>query len=90
MHEKLGKDNAGYEGVDEEIALMPARATSRYPEKSLGCLNFDVAKAKEYTKKSRSYSRYLSRSERKMGAYRKLERLNFCITGLFCSSAKLL
>jgi creatinine amidohydrolase len=55
MYQKLGKDNIGRAGVEEGIALMPAWATSRYPEKGLGYLNFDVKKAKEYTQKKADY-----------------------------------
>jgi creatinine amidohydrolase len=55
IYEKLGKDKVGAAGVDEGIALMPAWATSRYPEKGLGYLNFDVTKAKEYTQKKADY-----------------------------------
>jgi len=58
MYEKLGKDNVGAAGVDEGIALMPSWATSRYPEKELGYLNFDVEKAKEYTRKKADYIAY--------------------------------
>jgi len=55
MYEKLGKDKVGAAGTDEGIALMPIWATSRYPEKGLGYLNFDVEKAKEYTRKKADY-----------------------------------
>lgn len=51
MYEKLGKDNVGAAGVEEGVVLMPAWATSRYPEKGMGYLNFDLDKAKAYTKK---------------------------------------
>jgi len=55
MYEKLGKDNVGRAGVDPGISTMPILATSRYPEEGLGYLNFDVKKAKEYTKKKADY-----------------------------------
>jgi len=55
MYEKLGKDNVGRAGIDAGIALLPAWATSRYPEKGVGYLDFDVQKAKEYTKKKADY-----------------------------------
>lgn len=51
MYEKLGKDNVGSEGADPGYAMMPAWATTRYPEKGVGYLDFDVEKAKEYTRK---------------------------------------
>jgi creatinine amidohydrolase len=51
MYEKLGKDNVGSAGVDAGIAMIPAWATTRYPEKGVGYLDFDVEKAKAYTKK---------------------------------------
>ncbi len=51
IYEKLGKDNVGSAGVDEGFVMMPGWATSRYPEKGLGYLDFDVNKAKEYTRK---------------------------------------
>lgn len=55
MYEKLGKDNVGAAGVEEGVILMPAWATTRYPEKGAGYLNFDVTKAKEYTKHKAEY-----------------------------------
>jgi len=55
MYEKLGKDNVGRAGIDAGIALLPAWATSRYPEKGAGYLDFDVQKANEYTKKKADY-----------------------------------
>lgn len=51
MYEQLGKDNVGRSGMDEGIAVMPALATTRYPEKGLGYLDFDVTKAKAYSAK---------------------------------------
>jgi creatinine amidohydrolase len=51
MYEKLGKDNVGSAGVDAGVAMIPAWATTRYPEKGAGYLDFDVEKAKAYTKK---------------------------------------
>lgn len=55
MYEKLGKDNVGKEGVDAGVYLLPAWATTRYPDKGEGYLNFDVKKAKDYTKKKADY-----------------------------------
>ncbi|UCE05280.1 MAG: creatininase family protein [bacterium] len=55
MYEKLGKDNVGMVGIEEGVAMLPTWATSRYPEKGLGYLNFDVNKAKEYTQKKTEY-----------------------------------
>lgn len=55
IYEKLGGDNVGAAGAEEGVALMPAWATTRYPEKGLGYLNFDVDKAKEYTRKKADY-----------------------------------
>lgn len=55
MYEKLGKDNVGAAGVEEGIALMPTWATSEYPEKGMGYLDFDVQKAKVYTQKKADY-----------------------------------
>lgn len=55
IYEKLGRDNVGAAGAEEGVALMPAWATTRYPEKGLGYLNFDVDKAKEYTRKKADY-----------------------------------
>ena len=46
-----GRTHQVYSG----IALLPAWATSRYPEKGAGYLDFDVQKAKEYTKKKADY-----------------------------------
>ena len=51
IYEKLGKDNVGRAGAEPGFSMMPAWATSRYPEKGMGYLNFDVDKAKEYTQK---------------------------------------
>ena len=55
MYEKLGKDNVGSAGTDAGVFMMPGWATSRYPEKGAGYLNFDVAKAKEYAKKKADF-----------------------------------
>ena len=51
LYEKLGKDNVGRAGTDAGFGMMPAWATQRYPEEGMGYLNFDVDKAKEYTRK---------------------------------------
>jgi creatinine amidohydrolase len=55
MYEKLGKDNVGKEGVDDGVYLLPAWATTRYPDKGEGYLDFDVKKAKAYTEKKADY-----------------------------------
>jgi len=51
IYEKLGKDNIGRAGAEAGIVMMPAWATSRYPEPGAGYLNFDLRKAQEYTQK---------------------------------------
>lgn len=51
LYEKLGSDMVGREGTDPGYAMVPAWATTRYPEKGAGQLDFDVRKAKEYTDK---------------------------------------
>ncbi len=51
MYEKVGKDVVGRAGTDPGYGIMPAWATSRYPEKGAGYLDFDAKKAKEYTEK---------------------------------------
>jgi creatinine amidohydrolase len=55
MYEKLGKDNVGSVDPEEGFFILPGWATSIYPEKGEGYLNFDVKKAKEYTKKKAEY-----------------------------------
>ncbi|MFB0564426.1 MAG: creatininase family protein [Candidatus Aminicenantaceae bacterium] len=55
MYEKLGKDNVGTAGAESGFVMMPSWATSRYPEKGLGYLDFDVERAKEYTRKKADY-----------------------------------
>ena len=55
IYEKLGKENVGAAGAEEGIAMMPAWATSRYPEKGMGYLDFDVQKAKAYARKKADY-----------------------------------
>jgi creatinine amidohydrolase len=50
MYDKLGKDNVGAAGTDPGVFMIPAWATTRYPEKDIGYLDFDVAKAKTYAK----------------------------------------
>lgn len=54
MYEKLGADNIGRTGVEEGYAMLPAWATTRYPADGAGQLDFDVKKAKEYTRKKAS------------------------------------
>jgi len=51
IYERLGKDNVGRAGAEPGYGLMPAWATTRYPEAGTGYLDFDVKKAKEYTQK---------------------------------------
>jgi len=55
MYEKLGKDNVGKTRTEAGVVLMPAWSTSMYPEKGVGYLDFDVAKAKEYATKKANY-----------------------------------
>lgn len=50
MYEKLGKENVGHAGTDEGVFMLPSWATTRYHEKGTGYLDFDVEKAKKYTK----------------------------------------
>ncbi len=51
MYEKLGAVNVGRAGTDKGYSMVPAWATTRYPEDGAGHLDFDVDKAKDYTKK---------------------------------------
>lgn len=51
MYEKLGAENVGRAGTEKGYRMMPSWATTRYPEKGAGHLDFDVEKAKEYTNK---------------------------------------
>lgn len=51
MYEKLGEENVGRHGTDPGYAMMPSWATTRYPDLGSGHLDFDVNKAREYTKK---------------------------------------
>jgi len=51
IYEKLGKDNIGSAGAEAGFFMLPAWATSRYPAKGLGYLDFDLAKAKAYADK---------------------------------------
>lgn len=55
MYEKLGKENVGRAGTDEGFYMVPAWATTRYPEAGSGYLDFDASKAKQYTEKKASY-----------------------------------
>jgi len=55
MYEKLGKDNVGRAGIDAGFSILPAWATTRYPEAGDGYLDFDVKKAREYTQKKADY-----------------------------------
>jgi creatinine amidohydrolase len=55
MYEKLGKDNVGRAGTDAGVAMVPAWATTRYPEKGVGYLDDDVKKAKEYARKKADF-----------------------------------
>ncbi|MFC2088511.1 creatininase family protein [Calditrichota bacterium] len=51
MYEKLGKENVGRAGTDPGYSMLPAWATTRYPDDGGGYLDFNVDKAKEYTNK---------------------------------------
>jgi creatinine amidohydrolase len=55
MYEKLGKDNVGSARTESGVVLMPAWATTAYPEKGAGYLDFDIDKAKAYTAKKADY-----------------------------------
>ena len=55
LYDKLGKDSVGRAGTDEGVFMMPAWATSRYPEPGVGYLDFDIAKAREYTQKKADF-----------------------------------
>jgi creatinine amidohydrolase len=55
MYEKLGQDNVGNIRTEAGVVLLPAWSTTMYPEKGVGYLNFDVAKAKEYAAKKADY-----------------------------------
>ena len=55
MYERLGKDNVGSARTESGVVLMPAWATTAYPEKGAGYLDFDVDKAKAYTAKKADY-----------------------------------
>ena len=55
MYEKLGKDNVGRAGTDAGVAMVPAWATTRYPEKGVGYLDDDVKRAKEYARKKADF-----------------------------------
>lgn len=55
MYEKLGKENVGRAGAETGVGLMPAWATTRYPEKGAGFLDFDTQKADVYSRKKADY-----------------------------------
>jgi creatinine amidohydrolase len=55
MYERLGKDNVGKARTETGVVLMPTWATTVYPEKGAGYLDFDVAKAKAYAAKKADY-----------------------------------
>lgn len=55
MYEKLGQDNVGNTRTEAGVVLMPAWSTTMYPEKGVGYLDFDVAKAKKYAAKKADY-----------------------------------
>ena len=48
IYDKLGQDSVGAAGTDPGVFMMPAWATTRYPEKDIGYLDFDMEKAKNY------------------------------------------
>jgi creatinine amidohydrolase len=50
MYKKLGAENVGRKGAGGGIAMMPAWATTRYPDAGGGHLDFDVKKARAYAK----------------------------------------
>jgi creatinine amidohydrolase len=51
MYERLGAEKVGRAGTDKGYSMVPAWATTRYPEEGAGHLDFDVEKAEEYTRK---------------------------------------
>lgn len=55
LYEELGKDNVGRAGTDEGVYMVPAWATTRYPESGAGYLDFDVVKARKYTQMKADY-----------------------------------
>ena len=55
MYEKLGKDNVGSARTESGVILMPAWATTAYPETGAGYLDFDAVKAKAYAAKKADY-----------------------------------
>jgi len=55
MYEKLGKDNVGNARTEAGVVLLPAWSTTMYPEKGVGYLDFDVAKATQYAAKKADY-----------------------------------
>jgi len=55
MYKELGKENVGSAGAEKGVAMMPAWATTRYPEKGLGYLDFNVKRAQKYTQKKAAY-----------------------------------
>lgn len=55
MYEKLGKDNVGSARTESGVVLMPAWATTAYPETGAGYLDFDAVKAKAYAAKKADY-----------------------------------
>jgi creatinine amidohydrolase len=55
MYEKLGKDNVGAADPDPGVAMLPIWATTVYPEKGIGYLDFDLGKVKTYTRIKADY-----------------------------------
>lgn len=55
MYEKLGADNVGSARTEAGVVLVPAWATTAYPEQGAGYLNFDISKAKAYTRGKADY-----------------------------------
>lgn len=55
MYEKLGKDNVGAADPDPGVAMLPTWATTIYPEKGIGYLDFDLEKVKTYTRIKADY-----------------------------------
>lgn len=55
MYEKLGKENVGAVDPDPGVVMFPSWATTIYPEKGIGYLDFDLEKAKAYTQIKADY-----------------------------------
>jgi creatinine amidohydrolase len=51
IYAKLGEENVGRHGTEPGYAMLPAWATTRYPEEGTGHIDFDLDKARQYTNK---------------------------------------